>query len=83
MRPREQSEQGKQGESKTRLSADIPLPLADRARNVVYFTPGETVAGLLVRGLELAVEEAERKHHGGKRFPARSGQIRTGRPVKA
>lgn len=63
-----------------RITVSIPLSTAERARDAVYWTPGATVATLVTEALEREISRLETKR--GEPFPPRTGNIRTGRPVK-
>jgi hypothetical protein len=61
---------------KERVTFQLPVELIERARDVVYWTPGATMAGLMEAALEAELGRREQ-------VPSRAGAIRTGRPVKA
>ena len=66
---------------KKRVTFQLPSSLIEKARDVVYFTPGLTMASLMEDALvaQLKVREKSR----GRAFPSRAGAaLRTGRPVK-
>lgn len=65
---------------KERLTVHIPVPLIERAKNTVYWTPGLTLADLGERALETLVSEFE-KQNGGP-FEQRPHELRGGRPMK-
>src|SRR5690242_17719802 len=67
-------------EAKERVTFKLPLDLIERIRDVVYWTPGATMARLLEDALATHLEKLERER--GSTFPRRSGAIRTGRPIK-
>lgn len=61
--------------------------LIDRARNAVVYLAGHpehlTLSGLVTQALEARLTDLERKHHKGKPFPKRVGQLRPGSRPKA
>lgn len=65
---------------KERLTVHIPVPLIERAKNTVYWTPGLTLADLGERALEALVSELEKKNGGP--FEQRPHELRGGRPLK-
>jgi hypothetical protein len=68
--------------AKERVTFQLPGNLIEKARDVVYWTPGLTMASLMEEALLAQLKRAERKH--GKPFPSRAGAaLKTGRPVKA
>lgn len=54
--------------------------LMDRARNVVYWTPGLTLSALAEQAIQREVERLEKKHGGV--FPERGSELVGGRPLK-
>src|SRR5215467_10148486 len=66
---------------KERVTFQLPVDLIERARDAVYWTPGATMASLMEHALD--VELTRREQERGQPFPSRTGEIRTGRPVKA
>ena len=63
------------------LSVQLPLGLIEKARDVVFFSPGLTMARFMEEALVAQLERAEKKR--GEPFPSRAGAaLRTGRPVK-
>lgn len=65
---------------KERLTIHIPVPLIERAKNTVYWTPGLTLADLGEQALEALVSEFEKKNGGP--FEQRPHELRGGRPLK-
>ena len=60
----------------------MPVGLIEKARDVVFFLPGLTMASFMEQALVAQLERAEKKR--GEPFPSRAGAIlKTGRPVKA
>ena len=62
------------------MTVHVRAGLVERARNAVYWTPGLTLAGLVDRGVELALTDEENRR--GSPFPGRGGALRAGRPVR-
>ena len=56
--------------------------LIEKARDVVFFSPGLTMASFMEDVLVVQLKRAEKKR--GEPFPSRAGAaLRSGRPVKA
>jgi len=66
--------------SKERLTVHVPVELIDRVKNVVYWTPGLTLARLAEEALMKEVEKREQER--GEPFPHRAEELRGGRPLK-
>ena len=66
---------------KERATCQLPVELIERVRDAVYWTPGATMAGFFEEALKRHLEQLEKKR--GKPFPHRSGQLKTGRPIKS
>ncbi len=64
-----------------RVTVGVPPETAERARQAVYFTPGETMSRLITAAIEAEVKRREKAR--GEPFPARRAPIRKGRPIKA
>jgi len=68
--------------SKERVTFQLPIELIEKARDVVYFTPGITMARLMEDALVAQLKLREKVR--GQNFPSRAGAVlRTGRPVKS
>lgn len=67
-------------ESKERLTVHLPLSLINRIKNVVFYTPGLTLAEMAEQALARAVDELEAKR--GEPFPQRTKDLQGGRPMK-
>ncbi len=67
-------------ELRERLTLHLPVSLIERAKNVVYWTPGLTMTDLTAAALVEALVRMERKRGGV--FPRRDGGLRVGRPLK-
>jgi hypothetical protein len=65
---------------KERLTIHLPVDLIDRVKNMVYWTPGMTLAALGEEALRVIVDEAEADR--GEPFPPRRAEWRGGRPLK-
>ncbi len=63
-----------------RVTMNLPVPLLDRLRNTVYWTPGLTLTGLIKRALHEHLEQVEFRH--GQPFPPRLSELKSGRPRK-
>ena len=66
--------------AKERLTIHIPVPLIERTKNAVFWTPGLTLADLGERALEALVAELERQNGGP--FQNRPHELKGGRPMK-
>jgi hypothetical protein len=65
--------------TKERVTFQLPVGLIEQARDVVFFTPGLTMASFMEEALLAQLGRAEKKR--GKPFP-RVPAPKTGRPVK-
>ena len=65
---------------KERLTVHVPVELIDRVKNVVYWTPGLTLARLAEEALSREVEKRENER--GEPFPHRAEELKGGRPLK-
>ena len=65
---------------KERFTAHLPAEVIERARNAVYWTPRLTLAALVEEALENWINQLEAER--GEPFPPRSGELKTGRPIK-
>jgi len=66
--------------AKERLTVHVPIELIDRVKNIVYWTPGLTLARLAEEALTKEVEKREQEQGGA--FPHRAEELRGGRPLK-
>lgn len=66
--------------AKERLTVHLPLPVIDRAKNAVFWSPGLTLAGLAEAALVEALQKLEKKNGGP--FAPRTAELKGGRPVK-
>lgn len=69
----------KEARGKKQLAVILPEDLVERAKNIVFWTPGVTLAGLVEKGLRKSVERWERENGGP--FKARPADLQRGRPV--
>ncbi len=69
----------KEAPGKKQIAVVLSEDLVERAKDIVYWTPGVTLAGLVEEGLQRAVERRERANGGP--FDARPAQLQSGRPV--
>jgi hypothetical protein len=68
--------------TKERVTFQLPVGLIEKARDVVLFSPGLTMASFMEDVLVVQLKRAEKKR--GEPFPSRAGAaLRSGRPVKA
>ena len=65
---------------KTRATFHLPHDLFERARDAGYWTPGLTLGSLCEAGLRTQIASLEKKR--GEAFPKRSGELKSGRPIK-
>jgi hypothetical protein len=66
--------------NKERLTVHVPVELIDQVKNIVYWTPGLTLARLAEEALTKEVEKWEKER--GEPFPHRAEELRGGRPLK-
>jgi hypothetical protein len=66
--------------TKERLTVHVPVELIDRVKNIVYWTPGLTLARLAEEALTREVEKREKER--GEPFPHRTEELKGGRPLK-
>ncbi len=66
--------------SKQRFTLQLSSELVEQLRDAVYWTPGLTLGSLAEQALREAIGGLEEER--GQPFPARTGQLRVGRPVK-
>ena len=57
-----------------------PLPLIEKLRDTVYWTPGSSMAGLVQQATADLLTRLEKKH--GKPFPSRRTPLKAGRKIK-
>jgi hypothetical protein len=68
--------------TKERVTFQLPVGLIEKARDMVFFSPGLTMASFMEEALVAQLKRAEKKR--GEPFPSRAGAaLRSGRPVKA
>jgi len=65
---------------KQRVTVLMDPEVADRVRDAVYWTPGETLASFIEKATEEAILKAEKRR--GESFPKRKGNLPLGRPVQ-
>ncbi len=65
---------------KERLTINLPPDLIERARDVAYYSPNLTLAGLVELALEEFIAWLERAR--SEPFPRRPGPLKTGRPIR-
>lgn len=64
---------------RAKLTTSVGVPVLDRAKSAVYWTPGLTLAALVEEALRREVKRREK--HRGEPFPARAGALTPGPPV--
>ncbi len=65
---------------KERLTINLPPDLIELARDVAYYSPSLTLAGLVELALEEFIAWLERAR--SEPFPRRPGPLKTGRPIR-
>lgn len=63
-----------------RATFHLPKSLTERARNIVYWTPGLTMASLVTDALSKHIDQLEKKNGGP--FEHRGANLKGGRPVR-
>ena len=76
----EDEEEKEQKIVKERLTVHLPVHLIERVKNVVYWTPGLTLAGLAEEAFAETVAAMEKKR--GEPYPPRKENLKGGRPMK-
>jgi hypothetical protein len=67
--------------AKERVTFQLPVGLIEKARDVVFFSPGLTMASFMEEALVAQLKRAAKKR--GEPFPSRAGAaLKTGRPIK-
>jgi hypothetical protein len=64
----------------SRITFLWPLPLIEKFRDTVYWTPGSSMAGLVEQATADLLTRLEKKH--GKPFPSRRTPLKAGRKIK-
>jgi hypothetical protein len=77
LEPAVQVQEESPAEKKVRLTIHLRKDVQERLRAAAYWTPGETLAGIVERAVDAEVDRMEKER--GEAFPA-SGKLRTGRP---
>lgn len=67
-------------QKKNRLTVQISEEVIEKLKDAVYWTPGATLADFAEQALLNHVNALEKER--GQAFPKRSGQLKTGRPMK-
>ena len=76
-------ENGEETTEKERVTVAVPVELADRLRNAVYWTAADvTMSDLATDGIRAAVKQIEEQRNDGEPFPDRKQELKGGRPVK-
>ena len=69
----------KEWPGKKQVAVFLSVDVVERAKNIVYWTPGVTLAGLIGEGLEKAVEQREGANGGP--YKQRPHDLPVGRPL--
>ena len=77
---REPVQERVQPDKRERFTVQLSADLIDKVRDAVFWTPGLTLSDLAADALRDALTDLEAKR--GEAFPARTGELKTGRPVK-
>jgi len=64
---------------KNRLTVHIPIDLMEKVKDVVYWTPGLTLAAFAEEWLGKGLKTMEKRR--GKPFPRRKANLKGGRPM--
>ena len=64
----------------SRITFLWPLPLIEKLRDTVYWTPGSSMAGLVEQATADLLTRLEKKH--GKPFPSRRTPLKAGRKIQ-
>ena len=64
----------------SRITFLWPLPLIEKLRDTVYWTPGSSMAALVEQATADLLTRLEKKH--GKPFPSRRTPLKAGRRIK-
>jgi hypothetical protein len=71
--------------SKVRATFHLPIDLFEEARNAVVYLSGPplhlTLAALAAAALRRELDRLKKTRNRGRPFPARRGQLRSGRPI--
>lgn len=71
----------KRRRTRVRTTVNLPEELIEEARDAAYCLPNRlTVSGIVEAGLRAELDRLRRREHGGKPFPKRAGDLKTGRP---
>jgi len=65
---------------RSRLTVKISTEVIERARDLAYWDPEWTMAGLVEHGLETELNRFDRKR--GEPYPPRQGELKRGRPIR-
>ena len=78
--PTDNQSQPSSPRKKERLTINLAPDLIERARDVAYYSPSLTLAGLVELALEEFIAWLERAR--SEPFPRRPGPLKTGRPLR-
>ena len=66
---------------KLRYTFHLPAELVERVRDAVYWQPDLTLAKFAEWALKDELKKLERERNEGRPFPARTGELKGGRPI--
>lgn len=66
--------------ARLRLSTEIDAQVLDRAKDAVFWTPGQTLAAFVEEALSREIER--RTNERGEPYPSRTSDLPPGRPVR-
>lgn len=67
--------------NKERLTFLFSIDVVEKLRDAAFWSPGETMAGIVDRAIRTELANMEKKRGGP--FPERSANVKVGRPVKS
>ena len=79
-RPSQKSVPVAQKPEMSRITFLWPLPLIEKLRDTVYWTPGSSMASLVEQATADLLTRLEKKH--GKPFPTRRTPLKAGRKIQ-
>jgi len=80
LKPATEAETQEPSVERSRLTVKISTEVIERARDLAYWDPEWTVAGLVEHGLETELNRFDRKR--GEPYPPRKGELKRGRPIR-
>lgn len=67
-------------QKKETITLNIPQEIISKIRDIVYWTPGVTISGLVQTYFLNLIDSMEKDR--GEPFPRRANNLRSGRPLK-